>query len=177
VYDLATKQTELSIPLDGELSSVKVSRDSQYALINHAPDEILLWDLNSGRLARKFTGQRQGKHVIRSCFGGIDGNFVVSGSEDGNVYVWHRDTGTLLETLPGHGKGSVNSVAWNPRNERMFATCSDDCTIRIWEAPLSSSRMVDHTAEPSSNGKGKTRQKSNGDSTDFDSTFETWADG
>lgn len=58
VYDLATKQTELcvstpvlldvcqlthyiahrSIPLEGELTSVKVSRDSQYALLNHAPD-------------------------------------------------------------------------------------------------------------------------------------------
>lgn len=32
-------------------------------------------------MARKFTGQRQGQHIIRSCFGGVDGNFVVSGSE------------------------------------------------------------------------------------------------
>jgi hypothetical protein len=57
VYDLATKQIESyvvvhhklfhsdkrpyfcsSIRLDGELTSVKVSQDSQYALVNHAPD-------------------------------------------------------------------------------------------------------------------------------------------
>jgi WD40 repeat protein len=178
VYDLATKQAELSIPLDGELSSVKVSRDSRYALVNHPQDEIYLFDLNTGRLARKFAGQRQDTHVIRSCFGGIDGNFVVSGSEDGNVYVWHCDTGTLLETLPGHGDGSVNSVAWNPTNERMFATCSDDHTIRIWEAPLRASESELRMAkQSSSNGKGKTRQQSNGDTVDFDSANGSWVDG
>ncbi|KAG6865928.1 hypothetical protein C0991_010429 [Blastosporella zonata] len=168
IYDLTTKLVESSIRLDGELTSVKISQDSRYALINHAPDEIHLWDLEAGRLARKYTGQRQGRYVIRSCFGGYDGNFVVSGSEDGNVYIWHRDTGVLLETLSGHGEGSVNSVAWNPINYRMFASCSDDHTIRIWEAPLE--LMIDEPLEPmsfvenrngngNSNGKGKTRQR------------------
>ncbi|EGN95548.1 hypothetical protein SERLA73DRAFT_186621 [Serpula lacrymans var. lacrymans S7.3] len=135
IYDLASKQMESSIRLDGQPTSIKISDDSRYALFNHAPDEIHLWDLAAGQLVRKLTGQRQESIVIRSCFGGIDGNFIVSGSEDGNVYAWHRDSGSLLEVLSGHGEGSVNSVAWNPRNEQMFASCSDDKTIRIWEVP------------------------------------------
>ncbi|KAG6882646.1 hypothetical protein C0993_009748, partial [Termitomyces sp. T159_Od127] len=134
IYDLMTKQVELSIRLEGDLTGVTVSQDSRFALINHAPNEIYLWDLDAGRLSRKYTGQRQRHHVIRSCFGGFDGNFVASGSEDSNVYIWHRDTGALIETLAGHGEGSVNSVAWNPTNHRILASCSDDHTIRIWEA-------------------------------------------
>lgn len=134
VYDMVAKQTLASLKLDGETTSVRVSHDSRYALISHAPDEMHLWDLTLSRIACKFTGHKQGRHVIRSCFGGVDGNFVASGSEDGNVYVWHRESGALLEVLSGHGEGSVNTVAWNPKNERMFASCSDDKTIRIWEA-------------------------------------------
>ncbi|RDB21395.1 WD repeat-containing protein 26 [Hypsizygus marmoreus] len=172
IYDLATKQIVSSIRLEGELTSVKVSQNSQYALINNAYDEIHLWDLNAGRLARKYTGQRQGRHVIRSCFGGADGNFVVSGSEDGNVYVWHRDSGALLEVLSGHGEGSVNSVAWNPRNERMFASCSDDRTIRIWETPPPEMLVEETHFHPLSfvengNGKGKTRQRWDSDGVDI----------
>jgi WD40 repeat protein len=165
VFDFATKQTESSTHLEGELTSMQITQDSQYALINHSPNEIYLWDIHTGRIARKYSGQSQGRHVIRSCFGGIDGNFVVSGSEDGNVYIWHRDTGVLLEVLTGHGEGSVNAVAWNPTNERMFASCSDDHSIRIWEpAPssaLSQSPMMDHPLPHPfiEKGKGKTRQR------------------
>jgi len=156
-----------STHLEGELTSMQITQDSQYALINHSPNEIYLWDIHTGRIARKYSGQSQGRHVIRSCFGGIDNNFVVSGSEDGNVYIWHRDTGVLLEVLTGHGEGSVNAVAWNPTYERMFASCSDDHSIRIWEpAPssvaLSQSPLMDHHPLPHpfvEKGKGKRRQR------------------
>lgn len=57
---------------------------------------------------------------------------------DGNVYLWDRNGESLLETLSGHGGGSVNTVAWSPNNHSL-ASCSDDHTIRIWEIPSSGS--------------------------------------
>ncbi|KAJ7632831.1 WD40 repeat-like protein [Roridomyces roridus] len=151
VYDMDSRRNESCMVFEGELTSLSISENSQYALLNRSPDDIQLLDLNLGRLVRKYTGHRQTKHIIRSCFGGFESNFVVSGSEDGNVYVWHRDTGVLLEMLDGHGEGSVNCVAWNPSNERMFASCSDDRTIRIWEAPPD--MMLEEY--PLQKGKGK----------------------
>jgi WD repeat-containing protein 26 len=141
-----------------------------------------MWEISTGKTIRKFSGHKHDKHVLHSCFGGIDEGFIASGSEgqfpfssvvlsshlnmfyvDGNVYIWHRDTATLLETLEGHGNGSVNSVVWNPRNQRMFASCSDDRTVRIWEAPITvaapTADVSDFAHENDGAGKGKGKDK------------------
>ena len=49
---------------------------------------------------------------------------------DGLVYVWQRENGNLVEKLPGHS-GTVNCVAWNPKNSSMFASGGDDRLIRM----------------------------------------------
>jgi WD40 repeat protein len=45
--------------------------------------------------------------------------------------VYHRGTGKLLERLSGH-EGPINSVAWHPTHHALFASASDDSTVRIW---------------------------------------------
>ena len=71
-----------------------------------------MWDLEEKRLLTKFVGQKQGRFVIRSCFGGKAENFVLSGSEDASVYVWNRDQGGLIEVLSGHTGAFVCFLVW-----------------------------------------------------------------
>ncbi|RHZ47855.1 hypothetical protein Glove_566g10 [Diversispora epigaea] len=134
IYNLETKKEEATLDENAKLTSICLSNDCKYALVNLSTKEIHLWDIEKKRIVRKYYGQKQGKFVIRSCFGGIDQGFIVSGSEDSKIYVWHREHAAMIETLSGH-KGAVNSVNWNPTNPYMFASAGDDHTIRIWGTP------------------------------------------
>jgi WD40 repeat protein len=129
--DLRTYQEISTVTMMDSITSLCLSRDGRYALISLANQEIQIWDFNRKRQLQKFQGHIQTKYVLRSCFGGADQNFVMSGSEDGNIYIWHRKTNALFLTLPGHQK-TVNAVSWSPNPDPMFASASDDGTIRIW---------------------------------------------
>ncbi|CAM6099990.1 unnamed protein product [Calypogeia fissa] len=133
IYNLELKVDRV-IEEEKSITSLSVSRDGRYLLVNLVSQEIHLWDITEDDNTSKpfkYKGHRQGRYVIRSCFGGSDQAFILSGSEDSQVYLWHRGNGELLEVLPGHS-GTVNCVSWNPVNPYMFASASDDHTIRIW---------------------------------------------
>ena len=132
-----TVTEELWIEESEPITSLCLTKDGRHALVNTASQEIHLWELPSRSLIHRYIGHKQGRFVIRAAFGGVDESFVVCGSEDSQVYIWHRHSATLLEVLPGHS-GAVNAVCWSPRH-CMFASASDDHTVRVWE-PGSSSR-------------------------------------
>ncbi|KAL1918269.1 uncharacterized protein VTP21DRAFT_2929 [Calcarisporiella thermophila] len=130
-YNLENWTEEVCIQESTSISSVCLSPDGKLLLVSLQPSGLHLWNLEDRTLERKYTGHRQADYIIRACFGGRDQQFVVSGSEDSCVYVWHRDHGTLIEVLKGH-TSVVNSVAWNPADPLMFASASDDKSVRIW---------------------------------------------
>ncbi|KAH8430680.1 uncharacterized protein LDX57_008342 [Aspergillus melleus] len=132
VYNFTTHEEEYCLPLKSKPTSVAVSKDSRQMLVNLSEGQIQLIDIDTTNVIRRFQGQKQGSFVIRSAFGGAVENFVVSGSEDSRVYIWHRENGTVVETLEGHISGCVNAISWNPTNPGMFATAGDDCLVRIW---------------------------------------------
>ncbi|KAF2312320.1 hypothetical protein GH714_034196 [Hevea brasiliensis] len=114
------------------ITSFSLSKDNKFLLVNLINQEIHLWSIEGNpKIISKYKGHTRTRFVIRSCFGGFEQAFIASGSEDSQVYIWHRGSGELLLALPGHS-GAVNSVSWNPANLHMLASGSDDRTIRIW---------------------------------------------
>lgn len=81
VYNFQTYEEEYRITFPCKSTSVTISRDSSFMLVNLTSGEVQLLEINTGILVRKFEGQKQEKCIIRSSFGGADENFILSGSE------------------------------------------------------------------------------------------------
>jgi len=142
LYNLYTNTMEYSVTFKTALTCVRVSRDGQHLLLNLADNELQCLDIYTREIVQRYTGQQQGVWVIRSTWAGADENLILSGSQDGKVYVFHRESGALIETLEGHApldtgpdgskSGGVNAIAWNEAEPCMFASAGDDKTVRIW---------------------------------------------
>ncbi|KAA8550682.1 hypothetical protein F0562_002366 [Nyssa sinensis] len=114
------------------ITSLSVSGDSKFLIVNLNSQEIHMWDV-AGKWEKplKYKGHKQDKYVIRSCFGGLNSTFIASGSENSQVYIWNRRSPDPIEVLYGHSM-TVNCVSWNLKRPQMLASASDDQTIRIW---------------------------------------------
>lgn len=139
------------LSLNGRLTSCSVSADGKYMLISIAPEEIQVWDISpldeyqKPFLKQKFLGQSQALYMVRSSFGYLVNStnreeLVLSGSDDGYVYIWKLETGQLMTRVRAH-HGLCNSVDWNrfyrpPKLGKDFGTywCSvgDDKLVKIW---------------------------------------------
>lgn len=116
---------------DHGIMSFSVDDSDRYALLNVAEQGIHLWDIEEKCLVRKFIGVQQGFYTIYSCFGGVDQNFIASGSEDNKVYIYHIKRDSPIAVLSGHSR-TVSCVSWNPVFPQVLVSGSDDGTVRVW---------------------------------------------
>lgn len=133
VFNATTREQDYQLDLKGRPGSVCVCADSRHLLVNMTGGgEAQLIDLYTSTVVQKYKGHTLAdEYIVRSTLGGAHESFVLSGSEDGYVYIWHKELGELVESIPGHAKRS-NSVAWKPDDPSMFASCSDDGRVKIW---------------------------------------------
>ncbi|KAL6402475.1 WD40 repeat-containing protein [Ilyonectria robusta] len=151
VYNAITRELEFDMELKARPTSVSISQDSRHLLVNKRDGEAQLIDLVTRNSVQKFFGHTGGEYLIRSSFGGPNESFVISGSEDGNILIWHKNTGAAVERLPGHHP-RCNAVSWNPADPFMLASCGDDGRVKIWSNHSRSLDIRNRYNRGSSNG-------------------------
>ncbi len=111
--------------------------DSTHFLVSAKPDELQVWNVADPLIPyveNKYYGFEGSDFVIRSCL--FDEYLVLSGSDNGRIYVWNRKLGNLITTLPGH-KSLVNCIASRPNPDNTRSSCEwasggDDAKVLIW---------------------------------------------
>jgi WD40 repeat protein len=81
VYNFITRELEYEMELKSRPTSVRISEDSRFLLVNKTEGEAQLIDIVSRDPIQKYTGHSGGEYTIRSSFGGANESFVISGSE------------------------------------------------------------------------------------------------
>ena len=81
VYDFATKSLKYDMELPSRPTSVSITKDSKYLLVNKQDGEARVFDIATRTFVQKYKGHSGGEYLIRSDFGGANENFVISGSE------------------------------------------------------------------------------------------------
>lgn len=133
VYNFRKRELEYEMPMQSRPVSVEISQnDPNMLLVNLQDGEVHMFDLMAkGRFVRRYIGSTGGECVIRGAFGGANECFVISGSEDGNLTIWHKNIGSPLFKMEAH-KPRCNAVRWSPTDPVLFASCGDDDKIKIW---------------------------------------------
>ncbi|KAJ6965700.1 denticleless protein [Populus alba x Populus x berolinensis] len=95
---------------------------------------------------RSFSGCRIESFYVKSTIS-PDAAHILSGSSDGNAYIWQVNKPDVDPiTLKTHD-GEVTAVDWCPSEVGKIATSSDDFTVRIWN--INSSYCSSTTRSPS----------------------------
>lgn len=96
ILNLETK-VERVISEEQPITSLSISANGKFFIVNLSSQEIHLWDLaGEWKQPLKFSGHKQSKYVIRSCFGGLDSSFIASGSENSQVSTYLQTDKSFL---------------------------------------------------------------------------------
>ena len=123
------------------VTSLAVDAAGGRLLASSTDNSIYLYDVvrpSRGEVGR-LRGHMTDTFYVKATFS-PDGRFVASGSSDFRLYVWELGR---VDPMPlcvrGH-RSEVSGVAWSANDWCEIATCSDDCTVRVWRVDRDSPR-------------------------------------
>ncbi|XP_060802098.1 autophagy-related protein 16-1 isoform X4 [Amyelois transitella] len=130
-WDIRTEMSSNDIMLQGKVTSLDLSRDSNYLLACVRDDTIQLIDLRMNTIVRSFSHDsfKVGCDWSRASFG-PGGRLIAVGSADGGVFVWNTHTGKLETTLKEH-TSAVTAVSWHPQSG-LLASVDRGKRAAIW---------------------------------------------
>jgi WD40 repeat protein len=121
----------------GPVHTVAFSSDGQFIATGGADETVILWDVVTGRKAKKLVGHEDQVNTVAFS---PDGKVLATGGEDNKTILWDVSEGKKLEVFEGHER-SVESVAFSP-DGRVLATGSSDNSVILWDVRTGERRGI-----------------------------------
>ncbi|KAL7677486.1 hypothetical protein ACOME3_003724 [Neoechinorhynchus agilis] len=136
IWDTASSKSQRMLVDGGNLaiSHARFSPNGRYVLISTFDDRIRIFDFFRSKPLKEYLGHKNNKFCLFANFSVTGGKFIVSGSEDHKVYVWHLQKKDIVQVLEGH-KDTVICSACHP-TDNFIATGGheNDRTIKLWRS-------------------------------------------
>lgn len=133
-WDTRSDSSCNEILLDGRITSLHVTSNSQYLITCVRDDSLKQLDLRMNQIVRSFIadGFKVGCDYTRAI-SSPDNDYIAAGSSDGNVYIWNLSNGRIEKVLKdsSHGGSNVITCSWNP-NGKVFVSCDKNKKAIVW---------------------------------------------
>jgi len=110
------------------------SGDGQEVLGSYNDEDIYLFrtdDPEGSDFTHRYQGHRNSATVKGVNFYGPDSQFVISGSDCGNIFLWDKQTEGIVKLMPGDDNGVVNVLEPHP-SLPILATSGLDDEVKLW---------------------------------------------
>ncbi|XP_006815197.1 DDB1- and CUL4-associated factor 8-like [Saccoglossus kowalevskii] len=112
----------------------KVKHNITKILASYNDEDIYLFDNNhsdGAEYIHKYKGHRNNATVKGVNFYGPQSEFIVSGSDCGNIFLWEKQTERIVQFMVGDEGGVVNCLEPHP-STAVLATSGLDHDVKIW---------------------------------------------
>ncbi len=119
------------------VSFVRFAPNGKFLLASTLDSTMRLWSHSDGKSQKTYSGHVNTKFCLFACFG-VDNtlgrNYVLSGSEDNNAYIWDLQSREVLQVLKGHG-APVVGIDYHPQKNIVATSSTDeDPVVRLWSS-------------------------------------------
>ena len=115
---------------------LKFSPDGNQLLVATNRGVFLHLDAFEGKLLHLFKEhgltQKERDDPLLGCCYSTDGAYVVTGAEDGRMFLYKSSTGELVHAFPQGHNGPIVDLQWNPKRH-LLASAGGNSTV-LWSA-------------------------------------------
>lgn len=108
----------------------KKTEDEEKQSKNDSENESRSSNSDENSYVASFTGHISSRTIKGCGFWGLNSEFVISGSDDSNVYIWNKETSKIETILSGH-RDVVNCAIGHP-SIPMVVSSGIERMIKIW---------------------------------------------